>query len=152
MSRSVSPKCFQVRSCQHQHHFLSSIYLRSIEEESTAHEKGSVHPRKWMAVILPWFVKSHVILSEERRERVKCKRNADSRISDVSLSFVFDRTGSCLFWIWIVAPYLNPALLLHFVKSTFLLVKSRQTLHNCPFIGMVSMLKLSGWADICLTS
>lgn len=86
-----SAKCFQVKNCQYQHHFLSSILslLCRREEERTDHEGGSGCPRKWMAVILPWLVKVSVILRGIIC-RGWCNRNSYSQIN---LSFIFYREG-----------------------------------------------------------
>lgn len=57
MSQSDNPKCFQVKNCQYQHHFLFYVFIFSVQERRGKYlimrEGGSACPRKWMAVILP---------------------------------------------------------------------------------------------------
>lgn len=130
MSHSGSLKCFPVKRCQYQHHFVSYIisFLLRREEENTDYEGGSVCPRKWMAVILPRLVQLNVIL-RKIMSRNGCNRNSSLRITDVSLSFIFYRLDSGSWGIFLTLTL--PLLSLQPARKRFFYSSQIQT--NCPF-------------------
>ena len=119
------------------------------EEESTDYEGGSVCPRKWMAVIVPWLVKMNVIL-RKIMSRNRRSRNSKSQITDVSLSFNFYRIdgGSWGFFLTLMLPLLSlPPVIKRCFPSSHIQTNSGIL---SIFFGMVS--RLNNWADVCLRS
>lgn len=121
---------------------LSSLCSRE-EEESTDHVGGSVSPRKWTVVILPWLVKMKVI-QRKSHERDAVVLTWAFSIPQSWQDLVYcGRTWGCILTLNSASQHVKKKK----KTGTSLQVKSRQTpLKLSISFGMVS--RLNSWADV----